>query len=42
MSDIYISRGKFPEIIGQLMARYRVYAPVLKGEYHEFAEIEKT
>ncbi len=41
MSEIYISKEKFPEVVGQLMSRGRVYGPVFQGMYHEFARLEK-
>ena len=40
MSEIYIEKGKFPGVIERLLSRYRVFAPVKKGRYHEFAAIE--
>ena len=40
MSEIYIAKEKFPGIVEQLMDRYRVYGPVLKGQYHEFDELK--
>jgi hypothetical protein len=42
MSDIYIDKGKFPGVIERLLSRYRVFAPVKKGRYHEFTAIEKA
>jgi sulfhydrogenase subunit beta (sulfur reductase) len=39
MSDMYIAKGDFPGIIERLMTRYRVFAPVKKGRYHEFTPL---
>ncbi|MHC1726410.1 MAG: 4Fe-4S dicluster domain-containing protein [Syntrophobacteraceae bacterium] len=39
MSDIYIAKGNFPGIIERLMGRYRIFAPVKKGRYHEFTPL---
>lgn len=37
MSEMYITKENLPGVIGQLMGRFRVYGPVLAGQYHEFA-----
>ncbi len=42
MSEIYITKGNFPGIVQRLMDRYRVFAPVKQGRYHEFAALEKV
>ncbi len=42
MSEIFLTRGEFPGIVKQLMNRYRVYAPVLTGQYHEFVELKNV
>ncbi|MCE5333970.1 MAG: 4Fe-4S dicluster domain-containing protein [Desulfobacteraceae bacterium] len=39
MSDMYITKGKLPGVIERLMGRYRVFAPVKKGRYHQFARL---
>lgn len=39
MSEKYITKGNFPGMIERLMAGYRVFAPVKKGRYHEFAAL---
>jgi ferredoxin len=40
MSDIYIAKSNFREVIEQLMGRYRVYAPVKSGGFHDFAPLK--
>lgn len=40
MPVIYISKEKFPGIVEQLMGRGKVFGPVFKGKYHEFAELK--
>lgn len=42
MSEFYIAKANFPGIIEQLLGRYRVFAPVKNGAYHEFAPIEEA
>ena len=42
MPDICIAKENFPELIERLMGRYRVYAPVERGRYYEFAQIGKA
>jgi len=39
MSDTYIAKGNFPGVVERLMSRYRVFAPVKNGRYHEFARL---
>ncbi len=41
MSEIYISKEKFPEVVGQLMSHGRVFGPVFQGQFHEFARLDK-
>jgi sulfhydrogenase subunit beta (sulfur reductase) len=40
MSDIFIVKEILPAMVEQLMGRHRVFGPVLKGQYHEFAALE--
>ncbi len=40
MLEVYFQKAKLNEIIEQLIRLLRVYAPVLKGAYHEFAQIK--
>ncbi|GKT06916.1 4Fe-4S dicluster domain-containing protein [Desulforhabdus sp. TSK] len=40
MSEMYIAKEKFPATVKQLMGRCRVYGPVFRGQYHEFAELK--
>jgi hypothetical protein len=42
MPDIRISKENFPGAIKQLMDRYRVFAPVKKGRFHEFALLQNV
>jgi len=42
MSDMFITKGNFPGIIEKLMSRYRVFAPVKNGRYHEFAALKQA
>ena len=42
MSEIYISKGKLPEMVELLMGSSRVFGPVPKGQDHEFALLEQT
>jgi ferredoxin len=42
MPHIYISKENFPGVIERLMSRYQVYAPVLCGRYHEFAQLKNA
>ena len=37
MSEIYITKQKLPGIVEQMIEAQRVFGPVLKGQYHEFA-----
>ncbi|MEM5788024.1 MAG: 4Fe-4S dicluster domain-containing protein [Syntrophobacteraceae bacterium] len=41
MSDMFIAKNNFPGVIERLMGRYRVFAPVKKGRYHEFTAIDQ-
>jgi sulfhydrogenase subunit beta (sulfur reductase) len=40
MSDMFIVKEILPAMVEQLMGRHRVFGPVLKGQYHEFAALE--
>jgi sulfhydrogenase subunit beta (sulfur reductase) len=42
MTEIYISKDKFPEIVGKFMNQNRVFGPVFQGQYHEFVELESS
>ncbi|MFZ2448648.1 MAG: 4Fe-4S dicluster domain-containing protein [Syntrophobacteraceae bacterium] len=42
MSEMFIAKGNFPGIIERLMSRYRVFAPVKTGRYHEFAALKEA
>jgi len=42
MSEIYVTKQELPEIVEQWMGRYRVFGPVFKGQYHEYALLGET
>jgi len=37
MSEIYLTKQKLPALVTQWMERYRVFGPVFKGQYHDYA-----
>jgi sulfhydrogenase subunit beta (sulfur reductase) len=41
MPERYITKENFPGAVERLLTRYRVFAPVKQGRYHEFAAISK-
>jgi len=40
MPDVYIAKSEFRGVIERLMGRYRVYAPVKNGSFHDFAPLK--
>jgi formate hydrogenlyase subunit 6/NADH:ubiquinone oxidoreductase subunit I len=42
MLEIYIAREKLPGVVEQWMGRYRVFGPVLQGQYHEFDQVKQS
>jgi len=42
MSGAYISKNKLPGAVTGLLGRYRVFGPVRRGRYHEFAEVRNA
>lgn len=42
MLETYISKEKLPRMVEQLMGTHRVFGPVLRGQYHQFAPLEES
>lgn len=42
MPEIYITKGKFPGIVDQLIKSYQVFGPVFQGQYHEFRQLQSN
>jgi sulfhydrogenase subunit beta (sulfur reductase) len=42
MTEVYILKNKLLELVALWMTRYRVLAPVVKGDYHEFMELTRA
>lgn len=42
MLEVYFQKTKLNEIVERLIRLFRVYAPVLKGAYHEFTQVKSA